>query len=768
MLRPWRVGLIIDTKSPAEVRDAIASLSSVWGGVSMPIFDKNAPIADLETAGTLFDVDSLHADHADGPLADLLRKPGWAWRRFGSGGPFGRADDGPFRKGLLLLRELLDSARALTLPGWEADHPADLALAAIWGVIDELNIEHATVPLASLVTRGDTCAAKCGVLSVNALGVTSNRSPGHDEAGSLYVLRSDHPEDIVDFWNLRARGSRMVGIPCGAGRDLVDFLLSQPLPIREVHVAGAGTPSQELGVIGLENASAEVAAAIRDVASRTGLTLAQESSPGGPSFVFSGSVTPFTRSIRADFRPESRWIDIDLPRLPMIEQPDVLPYSRGIVAAEVELRNVHHQDPRFAAQIPPYRRHAALVENLPFVEDVEHIRCGYDGLVLGIDAEVQEVRIPFAYNLDILRLLFDDASVTADQSDVGKFQTRAAEKFGGPFGGVFNQPGVRAAVLLAAGKPSGITLSQLRNVVERQRGGWPDPVMESRVTPRDYATHVVNDLFYSGLFVPTLRVHCSSCRVESYVSAEQLGSIMLCEFCGESFSLALSQSLSKPEWRYRLAAHLRGDQVEALMPALATTSLLQQLRFASDPPPLMLGFRVAIGGRVVEVDIAAYLGDRQHVAVLGEVKNRNRIDSNDIANLEFLRARLRDKGVRCLLLFATMKDRFSAEETVALRSLTERSALTEASMGGGVLDVPMVLTGRDLSRSFWDKNHPWRWANANRGGIFETAMLSCERNLGLRQYARNRSAGKGAFSFEWEEVAGATLDGTRSFGEPGP
>lgn len=50
MLRPWRVGVLVDTKSPAEVREAIANLSSVWGGRSMPIFDNDTPIAELENS----------------------------------------------------------------------------------------------------------------------------------------------------------------------------------------------------------------------------------------------------------------------------------------------------------------------------------------------------------------------------------------------------------------------------------------------------------------------------------------------------------------------------------------------------------------------------------------------------------------------------------------------------------------------------------------------------------------------------------------------
>src|SRR4051794_19834956 len=99
LVRPWGGGLLVDTASRAEVRAAIATLSSVWGGRFMPILDRSATVEDLRRQGQLFDVDALHADDPDGPLADLLREPGWAWAGRGDWGPF--AQSSHFRKGLL-------------------------------------------------------------------------------------------------------------------------------------------------------------------------------------------------------------------------------------------------------------------------------------------------------------------------------------------------------------------------------------------------------------------------------------------------------------------------------------------------------------------------------------------------------------------------------------------------------------------------------------------------------------------------------------------
>jgi hypothetical protein len=417
----------------------------------------------------------------------------------------------------------------------------------------------------------------------------------------------------------------------------------------------------------------------------------------------------------------------------------------------VELREIRGQDPRFTAQIPPYRRHAALLQDRYGVHGADHVRSRYDGVVFGLDATSEHLRFPFLYCQDVLGLLFDSKAAKISQSDVGKFQTRAAERFGGPYSGTFNQTGVRAAVTLAAGKAAGISLPHLRNSVEKNRGNWPHPVMDSDMTPQEYATRAVNHLFHSGLFVPTLRVHCSHCRVDSYVSVEGLGPSMMCEFCGQTYNLALSHSLALPEWRYRLAAHLRADQIEALLPALATTSVLQQLRHTEGSPPLVLGFEITLEGRKVEADIATYLAEREWLAVLGEVKTANRIDAKDIANLEFLRTKLTEKNVRSLLIFATLKAELSPEERQDLRALVERSTMIRTSSGQNSPSLPLVLTGPDLSHTSWDKDHPWRWEKRSQNGIFDTALISCERNLGLTSYTYNEDLDGAGFHFMWTD-----------------
>jgi hypothetical protein len=707
----------------------------------MPILDVGMSRVLLERLGHEYDVDSLYADALDGPLGDLLRTAGWTWTGRGPWGPFGEEDG--FRKGLLPTRAFINGSTNFVQPLWDPDDSIDLLLAAIWGVGEHLGVELSSTidhpgprsgPYADVLPQAVDTKAIVGALEAASLHVRPHPRAYLDDHVGVYVMRPDHPADVVEFWNMRTYGTKIIGVPAIGPEDLTRFLLSSPLPGIERRNSGhEGSIAHVVRVWGLEDASDTTLSAIRSAAARDGLDVWPDARGAWPWATFQGLRTPFTRSLRADFRPEARWMDAALPVLPI--EDEVAAYARGIVAAEIQLHSVSGQDPRLTASIPPFRRHSSLIQHACTLDGVDQARVTHSGVTLGIDAERDHVRVPFAYNQDVMRLLFDDDTVTAAQSDAGRFQSRAAAKFGGPFSGFFNQPGTRAAIELAARKDAGITLPHLRQVVERHRGSWPDPLLGPKLEPRDYATRQVNNMLHSGILVPTLKVHCSHCRVERHVSADDLATTMTCEFCGQDFNLGLSHALTQPEWRYRLAAHLGAAQVQALLPALAVTSFLSQLRHIEEPPlPHVLGLELSVDQRAVEVDVATYLPYRDWTAVLGEVKTANRIDENDIANLAFLRRKLSEKDVRCLILFATLKSRLSPEEVADLRQLVQGSRPVQLSNGSVLPNMPLILTGADLSYPPGSKDHPWRWDSKNYSGIFGTAITSCERNLGLLDY----------------------------------
>lgn len=758
-LRPWRVGLLVDTTSAAEVREAIAQLSSVWGGSYMPIFDVNAPVDELERLAQQYDVDSLYVDLTEGPVADLIRKPGYSWAGRGRWGPFGEEDR--FRKGLLPIRALIDTSTELIQLTWANDHPADLALAALWGLADRLGAPPTALPdtidlrslsIHPLLENARISRPFLGALEATAAHLEVQSRAYLDGYSGIYLMRPNYPQDIVAFWNMRIYGTRIIGLPADGADDIVALLLSEQLPHNEIRRNnGAGPPEQIITVWGLEDASTTTAGAITAAASRDGLITWPEARDSAHfhRYIFQGLRTTYTRTVRVDFRPEARWVDVPLPTLALVDDPGAI--ARGVVAAEVEWDSVVGQDPRMTGALPPYPQEASLLRHVTAAAGVDHVRVTYDGLAFGLDARRDYLRVPFVFNEDAIRLLFDDEAVTVAQSDAGRFQTRAAQKFGGPFTGLFNQPGVRAAMTLAAGERSGVTIPHLRNVVEHNQGEWPDPLFGPRLAPKDYAKQEIDHLLHSGIFVPTLRVHCSFCRVENYVAADDLATTMTCEFCGQPFNLALSHSLTLPKWHYRLAAHLGSDKVQALLPVLATASFLRQLRHIEEPPLThVFGLEVAIEKRKVEVDLAAYIPDHDWTVVLAEVKSGNRIDNRDVTGLELLRQKLADAGVRSVLLFVTLKDHFSPEEVTELRALADRSPVTQQARGHSlVANLPLVLTGHDLSHPPGSDKHPWQWEERISSGLLGMALTSCRRNLGLKDYQYDHAANAERIICEW-------------------
>jgi hypothetical protein len=107
----------------------------------------------------------LLADTTEGPLGEFLRRPGWGWRGGGPWGPFGEDGEEGFRKGLLPLREVLDPLIKLVHPVWSSDDPADLVLAAIWGLPNKIGAQYTGLPLPEFLSRRDLDTSERGVLA---------------------------------------------------------------------------------------------------------------------------------------------------------------------------------------------------------------------------------------------------------------------------------------------------------------------------------------------------------------------------------------------------------------------------------------------------------------------------------------------------------------------------------------------------------------------------------------------------------------------------
>lgn len=733
-VRPWKIGLVIDASDKSAVKGAIADLSSVWGGVFMPILDSNLGADEIITRASDHGVDALYSEIEDKSTQALIRKPGWTWNGRGPAGPFGE-DSKYLTSGLLSVQDIQSGGKNLYHPEWPDGTPNDLVYSAVFGLRHRLDAHFANsaagperVGLKALQSgRRYTPNDVLCLLQAGEEGIWIDPAAGLSHRLEIFVLERDDPGGVVRFWNRRAMGFPAIAIPVDADSTYVEFL--ELYLARHIEVPDDQSSKLTIGVHGAGHANEATVGHIKALARRLESDI-EELAPEGHKLPIIG--TEYERSSRLTFRPDELRVDVDLPSLPIKKSGQ---YFGGVVAAEVSFHGIRNLDPRLTLTPPPVRSISPLAEAGYFREDYKHARISEDGWVLGVDALDEAVAVPNVFVLDVIKTLLGDKDARVKQSDIGKFQSRAAEKLGGPFSGFLNQPGIRAALEDAAQSATALPLKRIHGRIKENRGDWPFTLGHRRESEKQYADRATKDLMATGIFVPVQSIHCTYCRVDTRLPAEALSNQITCEFCGQSYNLALSHALKNPKWSYRLAGHLQEDQVRSLLPVLAATSLLRQFRHVEGSSMMhVLGLEVQSEDLHVETDFAIYLQSNDYTLIIGEAKNRGDIDENDLRNLRNLQKRFWDRGVRTVVSLVTLKDQLSDREQQTIRSWVEETWVGTSNRGSHLPVLPLILTKDDLSHHPDSEDHPWRWETERYEGIMGKAIASCERNLGLVEY----------------------------------
>jgi hypothetical protein len=718
-IRPWRVSPVVDTGKEDEVRAAIENLTDLWGGYFVPILDSCEPIAGIRELAGVFDVDNLYAESPEGDLADLLRVPGYMFHGRAEYGPFSR--DREFRKGPLRAAAMSEDGKNASSRMPRVPSQNLLLMDAYLGRVPSEHQSSDDTPIDKTKVRLRTLTSYVDPLPLG-----------------LVVVRRGNSRDVVSYWNFRSLGGTVLPLdaePSEFNKEMFETLSRDGVPTPPAPEPQALPHEAELEVWGAEDLTPAGRQQLEAWAASATVRITEmprDEALRGAWF------TGFEAVAKSSFRVETRQgaLSAMIP-IPTFTLPSGPSRFQGVIGAEIQIREASDLDPRLTVSYPPYRRHAGLLNGV-LGGSAEHFRTSSVGPVLAVQPGTDEVALPLAYNLEVMRLMFDDPAIKTSQSDEGKFQSRAAEMFGGPMSGVLTQPGIRAGIERLSER-GGLTLQELQNYIELKRGDWPDPIRAYQTSARDYAIRETNRLLGSGFLVPLLDVQCTYCRVVSKVNPSDLAAVVRCEFCQEDFPLALALALSKPKWLYRFAAHLAPEKVKAMLPAVATLSVLATFnRQGSAPLAHVLGLEVTLPDhRPIEVDVATILDD-SWTLVLAEVKNRNQIDLNDVENLFALQRRILDTMSTCIVALSTLKDEFSADEVATIREVISRDPTWVTIHRQRVPLVPLLLTGPDLSRPWMHDEHPWRWQSPGSGkGIFGAAFESLKRHAGLLEVKGN-------------------------------
>lgn len=695
-IRPVLLGVVLETDSEEAVFDVQRRLARAWGGCFSTLISQTMDPNELEWRFRAYNLDALCLWNESPELSTALRERNLLWLGDKDWGPFGA---GRYTNGLLPWT---------ALQGAPTDTEPDYDPLLEWFTLDST---------ASAVHLAD-------LRQVPSASLT--RSLNYSQPLILLLDRGVTKHRIT-AWNVRSLANRVAVVDDEQGSRDVDW--------NEI-VEWCRTPRRdeaeeirEISVWDLRDGQACDYSALSEAASAAGISWFRHNQ-GGPFTTHPRVLkTDMNTSFNVSIPYGSLRAAVSAPTVPLGGDGSALGDFRTVAAA-VHVSSLTGQDPRLVARLPDDPRFSDLLQ---FVSaDVLRVSRPTEwGFVAGVSANTSSLNVQLHRKSDVFLRLLGPNKVDIGQSDVGLFQTRAAEMLGGSGGSALTQPGLAAALRLLASRPAGVPLARLRAEIENNRGAWPNTF--SNVTSYEYAEGVLRGLLGSGMVRTRLKTKCTYCRAIMQLDPDHVSDNVLCDFCGQEVRLAPIIAWGAPKWVYRLAGHLSEAQVQAMIPALATIGQLSHLPAVhSGSDCSELGLTVSSNGKTVEADIAAYLSSPIPITVIGEVKGRNRVDENDLANLEWLQDKLDSNGFDSLILFATTKDQFGHEETAILQHHCESRAIGLTVRRSSTPRLPLVLTGKELFLPWMHEDNISRWSrDAPALAIHGTALESCKRNLGL-------------------------------------
>ena len=746
MVRPVRVGLLVEEGSVEDFSRAVELASIAWGGLASPIIpvSSESPAAALRYAEEL-DVDVLAAVTSKPTLKELAKTTGYSWRSVDDRGPFGRGDE-TLKDWVLGLDALLagEEARRTAAPGgllhvtWAERHPLNLFCLALFGRFGderhEREIQESFLANAQTMDLQDSAplpafAPARAPIRLGASGLF--RDPRRP---TVLVGDPSSLNHLTTFWNYRALGDDVMAWPIGHG-DLVlsaatSWITNLPHPAwlrlgnnEKVIEIVADTDSIPADL--QEFLNANLPPDVGTFVSRIGLPVPWHRERPIVS-------TTYSRSFRVETSLGNLSPAVGMPALDFL--PKRFWYERmGTVAADVSITTEWQLPPGWRPTAPALRSFGHWIRNemptlWPFA------RTTGEGIVVGADATEDEIQLPMIPSLGLVNQLFKSKGFTCQVSDTGRYSARLIEILGGAFtDSAANQPAIREVLNKAAQSEFGQPPQALIQLANYSKGVWDEPRYSLR-RPGAYGTSVVEWLTKQKALRPRLKLQCLACGSDASLPPESLQAEIRCELCDEVYPLALALARKRRPWLLATASVLPVQRLNETYPVMAAISAFASLRGpGAYLPHHVIGLELTKEPFRCEIDIALLFQNvEQPALVICEAKSfRSELDQDDFDKLTTVQNAARDAGIDCYLLVATMRDSLTPFEVQELRRICE-SAPHAITPSGRTTDLifPIVLTSRNLSVPSMHDDHPQKLARG-WGTLTDLAKKTCEVHLGM-------------------------------------
>ena len=741
LVRPVRLGLVIDRESSGSVSAAIAAASACWGGKTFPIFFADQQESVVRRTAVHLGIDAIVPMDdvaATSHLADLI---GFTWR--GKDNPlrdpqfgYGLASVAAVLSAMRSSRESIERYAEVT---WDSSESLDPIREVLFGhmprsegdgdlisrfVANTLRSVHLSI---EQVARIDDPVG--GLLDVGMWQVR-HLSRGRPESGVALVDPSS-PTDLVRWWNLRAVGHNVLPwptFPCAPVESVTSEL------IRFLPANRWGKDTEEY--INLyARTEDDVPDALSELVTRLDRTaiVHRASSQRGDAEVHGGIATKFSRVFESgivdrDGRPT---ISIQLPPTGLHEPPGIHGAFRCI-ATRITVDGEEGLPAGFSFAVPAVRQlNDELRSSVSFSSAV--IRGVGDGIVAttALYDDDHPVRISASHSRSLIFRLLTDAGFGVSPSEAGPWTNRIIELLGGPTSTVSSQPAFRE-VLDRAARSSGAKPAELRQIARNLGGKWAE--RSNLYQPNvKYEDGVLGFLTSRKLIEANLTYDCRACGLKQSIAPDEISSTVTCNDCDNESPVSL-HVVQRASWTLKTRRLLTPDRLRATFPIASTLTLLAVLRRNSGSNlHYAIGVDLEAGGERFEIDLAALVHDEFGTAlVLAEAKARGDVDSTEIDNLERVQDAVRATGLECYIAVVNSKSRLSALEIARLRQSADRLLVGLSEVNNRwYLNLPLVLTKRELTLHDLDEDHPTRQIGFEESTIAALAYATAKKHLGL-------------------------------------
>ena len=695
--RPIRIGWCVHSDDREALQRAARLSFTIWGGRFNPIIPvDNVPLA--RNLVKLFRVDALLPISSGDQVTDFVgAHPHLPWpmdwtELFTSSMTGGKSptvvdiNHPVMRLHGEAVKNNPNVEPLIELYEWEADDPLSDVLLATFGAFpsgNDIGIDYTSFVQSNLIGIRGVIAKDHNIPPFN---------PARETIGSLnrqyisrryhklsrpvwpglYVGRADDLRDLINFWNLRAADVPVQFFDPRYASRLRTRL--EPL----THQAGNYPNELERG---------------------RGLPIwHQPSQPLESTFKFLGNI-PVVLAVVDDARWNERNLDVPTMFFGQATTLATIDSSGKTPAVSFALPDKPFQDDdrsyyqHYVTSIDPsvglFRDEQATLR-APFIPSLNNfyaraahnsfgdVRSEPDGLGVVASLLTENETLNSLNTTELIAEIFETVGIEASISKPGRVAATLLRQMSGLMGcRTFKIEGVRA--LIERHRPyQAFSRSDAMQVIRGQGDIRPlSKYQQLYIEPRKLGTELKNSdvlshLLEKGVFRAGLKFYCPSCQLDFWLSIDDAGSQLVCEYCGHGFNA--SPQLRDKDWAFRRSGLFgNDDHQEGAIPVLLT---LQQLMTAlrMEYPVFTTAMSLKSKGASIsdcETDFVLVAkgrrDDRIQVAI-GECKNRGSISSDDVKNLLAVASAFPEEAFDVYIVFAKLAE-FSAEEISEIKQV---------------------------------------------------------------------------------------------------